>query len=66
MPGLSGLDVLEKMRRMDPGVRVLIATADVQKLTREVALAGGAAGYIIKPFEKDPVLDAVSAALKEA
>lgn len=65
MPGLSGLEVLEKLRRMDTGARVLIATADVQNFTRKIASTSGAAGYLIKPLEPGPVLDAVNAALKE-
>ena len=33
MSGMYGLDVLAKMREMNPAVRVLVSTADIQKTT---------------------------------
>ncbi|MEM5786766.1 MAG: response regulator [Syntrophobacteraceae bacterium] len=63
MPGLSGIEVLEKMREIDPEVRVIVATADIQTFTRTLAAEAGALAFIMKPFEKDAVLDAVRSAL---
>lgn len=63
MRGMHGLDVLSKLREMDPQARVIIATADIQRSTRELAEAGGCSGFITKPFVADEVLQIVQAAL---
>jgi hypothetical protein len=41
-----------------------MATADVQSSTRELAMAGGAAGFVTKPLHEAVVLAAVAAALE--
>lgn len=64
MTGMHGLDVLAKLREMDPRARVLVASADIQTQTRDLALAGGAVGFINKPFVGEQVLEAVTRALQ--
>jgi two-component system, chemotaxis family, chemotaxis protein CheY len=66
MAEMNGLEVLQRMRAMDEEARVVIATADVQSSTRELAMAYGATGYVTKPFSKDRVLDAIADAVKGA
>ncbi len=65
MKGMHGLEVLEKLRAMDPRARVLVATADIQDSSRALAMRGGAVGFITKPLGQGPVLTAVNQALKE-
>jgi two-component system chemotaxis response regulator CheY len=65
MGGLYGVDVLKKMREMDPGARVIVASADIQSSTREMVQEAGALAFINKPFAVDQVLNAVNLALKE-
>ena len=66
MPDMNGLEVLQQLVAIDANARIVIATADVQTSTREIALAGGAAGFVVKPFVADTVLSAVAAALEGA
>lgn len=66
MADMNGLQVLEQLRAIDPAVRVVMATADVQSSTRELAMAGGAAGFVNKPFDRRAVLGAVASALEVA
>jgi two-component system, chemotaxis family, chemotaxis protein CheY len=66
MPDLNGLDVLQQLLAMDANARVVMATADIQNSTRELAAAGGAAGFVVKPFVPDVMLSAVAAALGES
>ncbi len=61
MPGMRGLEVLRRLRSL--GARVLIATADLQDVTRCQMLSEGAAGLLNKPFEPERVLGSVDAAL---
>jgi two-component system chemotaxis response regulator CheY len=63
MPGMPGLDVLDKLISLDPEARVLIATADIQKTSRELSMAGGAIGFLPKPFKTEKVIEAVNKAL---
>ena len=64
MTGMYGIDVLNKLREMDPQARVIIASADIQSSTRELVDAGGASAFINKPFSSDKVLNAVSETLQ--
>jgi two-component system chemotaxis response regulator CheY len=59
MTGMYGLDVLNKLREMDPEARVIVASADIQSSTREMVDAGGASAFVNKPFTSDKVLSAV-------
>ena len=52
MHGMDGLETLKKFRQMNPSAIVIIATADIQKTTREQVRAAGAAAIINKPLQK--------------
>jgi two-component system chemotaxis response regulator CheY len=64
MTGMYGIDVLNKLREMDPQARVIVASADIQSSTREMVAAGGATAFINKPFTSEKVLNAVREALQ--
>src|SRR5580698_4181544 len=60
MPGIDGLETLEQLRRMRPGVKVVMLScvSDTKKVVHAMKL--GAQDYLTKPFEKaelDAVLD---------
>ena len=59
MEHTSGLEVLQKLREMDPEARVIVATADIQSATRTDAEKLGACQVINKPFTRDRVLSAL-------
>ena len=63
MRGMYGQDVLLKLRALDPNVRVIVVTADIQTPARESAQAAGALAFINKPVNAAELLDAVDAAL---
>ena len=63
MKGMYGLEVLEKLREMDEGARVVVASADIQSSTRTMVEEAGALAFINKPFVVEQVLAAVNAAL---
>ncbi|HKR10845.1 MAG TPA: response regulator [Pyrinomonadaceae bacterium] len=65
MKGMYGLDVLVKLREMDPKALVVVASADIQSSTRQMVDEAGALGFINKPFVSDQVIAAVKAALAE-
>ena len=65
MKGMYGIDVLVKLREMDPKALVVVASADIQSSTRKMVDEAGALAFINKPFVSEQVITAVEAALAE-
>ena len=63
MPILNGVDALKRIRALDPNAQVLMVSAMGQKNMVMQALREGARGFLVKPFEKEKVLQAVAEAL---
>ena len=63
MEDMSGMEVLARLREMDPAVRVIVVSADVQRSTSRLVDEAGAFRFLGKPADPADVLDAVSAAL---
>ncbi|WP_082551758.1 response regulator [Massilia sp. Root351] len=62
MPDRDGLEVLASLVARLPGIGVLMVSGQNQQGSVHAALARGALGFIIKPFNSGTVLDALSAA----
>lgn len=58
MPGFDGFHVLDKMRKMDDSVKIIVITALADKATGLKALKKGAKSYLTKPFGPDKLKDA--------
>lgn len=56
MKGMYGLEVLAKLREMDPSARVIVVSADVQTSSHEMVARAGAAGFLMKPIDTNQVL----------
>jgi len=65
MKGMYGLDVLVKLREMDPKALVVVASADIQSSTRMMVDEAGALGFINKPFISEQVIAAVERVIVE-
>ena len=63
MPGLSGFDVLRRVRSARPDVPVIIVSGQADLKLARATLECGAANYLPKPFDPDHLIDAVVAAL---
>jgi two-component system chemotaxis response regulator CheY len=63
MHGMYGLEVLGKFMELNPKLPVVIATADIQKSTREQAKAGGAAAMVNKPLKKEELMSVIETVL---
>jgi DNA-binding NtrC family response regulator len=53
MPGMSGLELLEEVRRLHPGVEVVVVTGYGSISSAVEAMRKGALDYITKPFDLD-------------
>jgi two-component system chemotaxis response regulator CheY len=62
MKGMYGLEVLSKLREMDPDARVVVLSADIQTSSRELVQAAGASGFLSKPADPGRMLDMVARA----
>ncbi len=51
LPGLSGIEVLRRVKTMCPNAKVVMVTALDRQDLREQARRWGAAAYITKPFD---------------
>jgi two-component system nitrogen regulation response regulator GlnG len=58
MPGISGLDLLDKVRELKKDLLVVIMTAEASMKNAVEAMKRGAYDYITKPFDLD-VIDAI-------
>lgn len=60
MKGMYGVDVLIKLKQINPELPVIVATADIQRSTREQVKEAGAVAMINKPVSKDELLDVLT------
>ena len=63
MPGMSGVELLSKTKRIAPDMAVLMATGVTDREIAIHTLELGAFGYLIKPFEFNEMLINISNAL---
>ena len=50
LPGMSGLEVMRGLKKLYPGLEVLVASGFFSNQDREQLTAGGATGFLYKPF----------------
>jgi FixJ family two-component response regulator len=64
MPGMSGLQVLRKLKATGLLLPIVVITAHDEPETREQCLSTGARAYLRKPLEDRLLLNAISAAMR--
>jgi two-component system, chemotaxis family, chemotaxis protein CheY len=63
MHGMYGVEVLAKLRELNPDLRVIVLTADIQKSTREQVQAAGAVAMINKPVKREELVSVLNTVL---
>ena len=66
LPGLSGLQLVEELHRVNPRLPIILMTAHGTTETAIEATKLGACEYLIKPFEPDHLLERVAALVTDA
>jgi CheY-like chemotaxis protein len=66
MPGMSGLEMLPKVKALRPEVPVIMITAYGDTETRRKALAGGATGLLTKPIDFSQLREEIDTRLQSA
>ncbi len=65
MPKSDGLTVLREINSAAPATAVVMVTGSTERATVQAAITGGAAAYIVKPFNSGRVLAAMEGAMKK-
>jgi len=64
MPGISGLEVMDRLNEVSPGIIKMVLTGNTSiDLEEEVIRKGRALSYLTKPFSPDQLKQAVRKAL---
>ena len=66
MPGMSGLEMLPRVRAERPDVPVIMITAYGDAETRRKAIEGGASGLLTKPIDFTVLREEIDTRLAEA
>jgi two-component system nitrogen regulation response regulator GlnG len=61
MPKKDGLETLKELKKINPSSKVIIATGYKSVDTAQEAMKLGAADYVVKPFDRAKILNAVRA-----
>jgi diguanylate cyclase (GGDEF)-like protein len=56
MPGMRGLELVERAKRIHPGITAIIMTGFVEDFSYDAAIRAGAADFIKKPFTAQELL----------
>lgn len=62
MPGMDGLETLQKIKENWPDIAVLMITGSAVRDSVDRALELGADGYVVKPFNADRIIKSIQAA----
>lgn len=64
MPDMSGIDAVREITKQHPDARILMCSSVGQGKMVSDAIDAGAIGYMVKPFTKEQLLNAVREALE--
>ena len=59
MPDMNGIEVLREFKKEFPAIPVVMCSAAGLEQVVALALRVGAAGYIVKPYERETVLQSI-------
>ncbi len=65
MEEMTGLEVLAPLRQLDPPVRVVVVSADVQRSTEAMVRAAGALRFLGKPVTPEVLLHTIDQVMDE-
>jgi FixJ family two-component response regulator len=64
LPGISGLELQDKLAEADKRVPTVFVSAQATRADREKALNQGAVGFLSKPFRRDDLVKLVEKAIQ--
>ncbi|MHB8126783.1 MAG: response regulator [Desulfitobacteriaceae bacterium] len=64
MPEMDGLQAVKEIRKLDPQARIVMCSAMGQQSMVIEAIQSGAKDFVVKPFQAERVIEAITKALK--
>ncbi len=64
MPGMDGIAVLQAIRKEFPAISVIMISAEATLDRVKEAIAEGASGFVVKPFNSGRVIDDINAVIQ--
>lgn len=66
MPGMDGIDLLRQIKKINPGIQVIVMTGQTTLMRAAESMQEGALTYLLKPFDDITVVDqAIENAIKK-
>ena len=65
LPGMDGIEVLKKIKEIDPNIEVIIVTAYASESSHANAITLGALEYLRKPFLMEEIYELVERGLRK-
>jgi two-component system, LuxR family, response regulator FixJ len=63
MPDINGLELLEHLAESRPPLPVIVLSGNADLKAIQSAIAGGAAGFLVKPVEDELLFESIRSAL---
>ncbi|OHD18037.1 MAG: hypothetical protein A2086_15895 [Spirochaetes bacterium GWD1_27_9] len=60
MPGMNGIEAVAEIKKIDPKIKIVMATSHKDEDTVKKLLNLGISGYIVKPFDRQQVLEKIA------
>lgn len=64
MPGINGIETVTRLKNLDPELRYIMCTGVTDSAVVKELLRLGISGYIVKPFDRDKVLERLEPAMR--
>lgn len=59
MPRMDGIEAMRKLKEIKPAIKILVTSGYKSVETAKEAVNAGASDYMVKPFDRAEILDAV-------
>jgi two-component system chemotaxis response regulator CheY len=63
MPEMDGVEAVREIRKLDPSAKIIMCSAMGQKAMVVDAITAGAKDFVVKPFQKERVIESVNKVL---
>jgi len=63
MHGMYGVDVLQKLKQLNPSLPVIVVSADIQRTTRDQVKEAGAVAMVNKPVTREQLEEVLGVVL---
>ncbi len=64
MPDMNGIEALKEIKKIDPNAKVVMVSAMGQENLIREAVLSGASSFIVKPFQKDKLVEVLDGLTK--